>query len=136
MQPPQRRADFSASSPSCILPLRAGQHQLTCLPPGATLQVLQGSVEVATGPLVYGQVLSTRRQVLQAGEMLPSNAVDMPTWVHLRNAGTTPARVLWTEPPATPGVAAWLQQVGQRIQHWGNARPRRTAGSSLGRTQA
>lgn len=136
MQSPQRPAAFRAPPPSCILPLRAGQHRLTCLPPGTTLQVLQGSIEVATGPLVYGQVLSTRRQVLQAGEMLPSNAVDMPTWVHLRNTGSAPARLLCTEPPAAPGAAAWLQQTWRRLQRWGNVLPRRTTGSSLGRTQA
>ena len=136
MQSPQRPAAFRAPPPSYALPLGTGQHRLTCLPPGTTLQVLQGSIEVATGPLVYGQVLSTRRQVLQAGEMLPSNAVDMPTWVHLRNTGSAPARLLCTEPPAAPGAAAWLQQTWRRIQRWSNALPRRSAGSGLGRTQA
>lgn len=136
MQSPQRPAAFRAPPPSCILPLRAGQHRLTCLPPGATLQVLQGSVEIATGPLVYGQVLSTRRQALQAGDMLQPDGQETATWVHLRNVGTAPARVLCTEPAPGPSAAAWLWQTWRSIQRWGNALPRRTAASSLGRTQA
>ena len=136
MQSPQSPTAFSAPPPCYTLPLGAGQHRLTCLPPGTTLQVLQGSVEVATGPLVYGQVLSTRRQALQAGDMLQPDEQEMATWVHLRNTGPAPARLLCTEPPATPGAVAWLQQTWRRLQSWSNALPRRTAGSSLGRTQA
>ena len=136
MQSPQSPTAFSAPPPSYTLPLGAGQHRLTCLPPGATLQVLHGSVEVATGPLVYGQVLSTRRQALHAGDMLQPDGQEIATWVHLRNVGTAPARVLCTEPATGPSAAAWLRETWWNIQRWSNALPRRTAGSSLGRTQA
>lgn len=138
MQPQQTIQSVPPSS----FTLQIGNRQpvLTCLRKGASLQVLEGSVEASLGPLLYGQVLAARTLTLQPGQILEVDADESATWVRLQHRGEGIARLLCTEPAAAP---AWevsklihaLRRAWMKVQHWSRGVPQRGK-SGLGRSQA
>lgn len=130
------------SVPASSFTLQIGSRQpvLTCLRNGASLQVLEGSVEASLGPLLYGQVLAARTLTMQPGQILEVDADESATWVRLQHRGEGTARLLCTEPAAVP---AWemrkaihaLRRAWMKVQHWSRGAPQRDK-SGLGRSQA
>ncbi|BEU95717.1 hypothetical protein ACDW_14220 [Acidovorax sp. DW039] len=130
------------SVPPSSFTLQIGNCQpvLTCLRKGASLQVLEGSVEASLGPLLYGQVLAARTLTLHPGQILEVDADESATWVRLQHRGEGMARLLCTEPAADP---AWevsklihaLRRAWMKFQRWSRGVPQRGK-SGLGRSQA
>jgi hypothetical protein len=130
------------SIPPSSFTLQIGNRQpvLTCLRKGASLQVLEGSVEASLGPLLYGQVLAARTLTLQPGQILEVDADESATWVRLQHRGEGTARLLCTE-HAT--ASTWeirtvihaLRRAWMKVQHRSRGVPQRDK-SGLGRSQA
>lgn len=130
------------SVPPSSFTLQIGNRQpvLICLRKGASLQVLEGSVEGSLGPLLYGQVLAARTLTLQSGQILEIDADESSTWVRLQHRGEGMARLLCTEPVAAPtweirGVIHALRRAWMKVQHWSRGMPQ-SGKSGLGRSQA
>jgi len=99
----------AATACRLVLDIAPGQHLLTCLPAGSTLQSLEGDIQLGFGPLICGQVLHAAQQTLAAGQALTQERGAPATWVRLHNPGREMARALLMESaPQRSGLAhAW-----------------------------
>lgn len=89
-----------SASAAAQLSVRPGQTLLVCLPPGASLVVQEGCLALRSGPIVWGQVVTSQADlgVLEAGQCRTAVAGSGTEWMELSNPGHTTARAVLTEP--------------------------------------